>query len=50
MNADLHVLITAHHADDDQHPVAQALSIAAVRATRPRRAGFRLAQSANKEL
>jgi hypothetical protein len=41
MGADRYMLITTHHAGDDLHPVAQALSIAAVRATRPRREGFR---------
>jgi len=41
IGADRHVLITAYHAGDKLHPVAQALNIAVVPATRPRRAGFR---------
>jgi len=41
IGADRHMLITAHHAGDDRHPVAHALSTAVVPATQPRRAGFR---------
>ena len=41
IGAGRHMLITAHYAGDNLHPVAHALSIAAFRATRPRRAGFR---------
>lgn len=41
IGAGRHMLITAHYAGDNLHPVAHALSIAVVPATQPRRAGFR---------